>query len=65
MTRFDSAALIGYLSGTNKPHNAGTNPIKKILSIILRYAGFELSDWLKNLEQPMRMLKNSVKIIFI
>ena len=28
----------------------GANPIKKIFNINLHYAGFEYSDWLKNLQ---------------
>ena len=34
---------------------SGSDSIKKIYSIILRYTGFE---WLKNSEQPIRVLIN-------
>ena len=33
-----------------------TNAVKKIYSINLRYAGSEYSDWLKNLDHPIKML---------
>ena len=35
----------------------GTDPIKITFSVILHYAGFDLSDWLKILEQPKNALK--------
>ena len=38
------------------------DPIMKIDSNNLRYVGFECSDWLKKLEQPFRVLKNTCSI---
>ena len=40
---------------------AGPDPIKKFSSVKLLNTGSELSDWLKNLENPIRVLqKNSL-----
>ena len=39
---------------------AGTDPIKIIFSVILHYAEFERSDWLKNL--PRAANQNAQKI---
>ena len=43
--------------GKYKGGSPGPNSIKKIYSINLHYAGYEYSDWLKNVEQPIRVLK--------
>ena len=38
----------------------GANPIKKIYSVNLRYAGFEYSDWLKIINSQSECLKMRV-----
>ena len=37
-----------------------TGPKKIIFSVILLYDGFEHSNWLKNFEQPIKILKNNM-----
>ena len=37
-----------------------TGPKKIIFSAIFLYDGFEHSNWLKNFEQPIKILKNNM-----
>ena len=42
----------------------GPSLLKIIFSIILSYTGFERSDWLKNLEERIRMIKINAKNLY-